>query len=646
MRKIIHLGILLCSFCTVLSQVTINADSLRNAIQKSKDDTSKVGGLLKLEKYYFDSDPDSALYFNQQCEKLIDKLNANTYRHACYYEMVRLYHAKNEYRTALDYCLKGIAVDKQTGDRFQQAVLYRALFNLYHNLNVNDSAVKYGVYAQQLTEEIGDTTNIAVNYGNLCWLYNDLRQLGKAIDYGMKGIAAGKKYNDTKGLLICMNNTAQCYMAQSDYPKATDMFKQQIAVAKKVNRIISIRKALINLGSIYFEIGNKMALDSTARELNALNSEGMGTNRKDICYHYIVNGYNLIYQQKFTEAETQFQAALAIALKDSFTSVLLDIYGSLSRLKYAQHDFVAGNSYDAKWDEVDEAQHEQELAEYGLDLDVKYRTEKKEAQLKLQQSQIRQKQFLNYLLGSIAVTVLLISLLGYRSYRQKQKIQQHRIAELETQQQLTATEAVLKGEEQERTRLAKDLHDGLGGMLSGIKYSFNTMKGNLVMTPENTQAFERSMDMLDSSIKEMRRVAHNMMPEALVKFGLETALKDFCSEINQSGALAINYQSYGLEGVQIEQTISITIYRIVQELINNTMKHAAAKTAIVQVTKSNDRLTVTVEDDGKGFDPGILTQAKGIGWTNIESRINFLKGKLDIDTQEGKGTSVLIELNI
>jgi signal transduction histidine kinase len=171
------------------------------------------------------------------------------------------------------------------------------------------------------------------------------------------------------------------------------------------------------------------------------------------------------------------------------------------------------------------------------------------------------------------------------------------------------------------------------------------MKGNLVMTPENSKAFERSMDMLDSSIKEMRRVAHNMMPEALVKFGLDTALKDFCSEINQSGALAINYQSFGLEAEPIAQTISITVYRIVQELINNTMKHAAAKTAIVQVTKSNGQLTVTVEDDGKGFDPGILNHAKGIGWTNIESRVNFLKGKLDIDTREGKGTSVLIELN-
>ncbi|HCL82927.1 MAG TPA: histidine kinase, partial [Chitinophagaceae bacterium] len=173
-------------------------------------------------------------------------------------------------------------------------------------------------------------------------------------------------------------------------------------------------------------------------------------------------------------------------------------------------------------------------------------------------------------------------------------MQLQRIGELETQQQLTATEAVLKGEEQERTRLAKDLHDGLGGMLSGIKYSFNTMKGNIIMTPENNQAFERSMDMLDSSIKEMRRVAHNMMPEALVKFGLDTALNDYCNDINQSGALQVSYQSIGLENAKIEQTMAITIYRIVQELINNIMKHAAAKYTIVQVTKTNGQIAVTV----------------------------------------------------
>ncbi|MBS1663811.1 MAG: sensor histidine kinase [Bacteroidetes bacterium] len=232
------------------------------------------------------------------------------------------------------------------------------------------------------------------------------------------------------------------------------------------------------------------------------------------------------------------------------------------------------------------------------------------------------------------------------NFRQKRALQQQRIAELEIEKQLHFTEAVLKGEEQERTRLAKDLHDGLGGMLSGIKYGFNNMKGNLILTPETAQAFERSMDMLDSSIREMRRVAHNMMPEALVKFGLNTALKDFCNDITGSGALTVTYQSMGLEdGKPIDQTTSITIYRIVQELINNSLKHASAKTAIVQVSRGdNDTLSITVEDDGKGFDTTALKTSGGIGWTSITNRVEFLKGKWDIQSTPGKGTSVLIEI--
>jgi signal transduction histidine kinase len=278
------------------------------------------------------------------------------------------------------------------------------------------------------------------------------------------------------------------------------------------------------------------------------------------------------------------------------------------------------------------------------ELEKKYESEKKNGQIILQQAQLEKSRILNVVLIGSAAVLFIISKLSYRSYQQKQKLQQQRISELETQQQLTATEAVLKGEEQERTRLAKDLHDGLGGMLSGIKYSFNTMKGNLIMTQENAMAFERSMDMLDSSIKEMRRVAHNMMPEALVKFGLDTALKDFCNDINQSGALTVSYQSIEMENAAIEQTTAITIYRIIQELINNTMKHAAAKNAIVQLSKTNDTLSITVEDDGKGFDTAILNVSKGIGWENIKNRVEFLKGKLDIHSQTGKGTSVLIEV--
>ncbi len=224
---------------------------------------------------------------------------------------------------------------------------------------------------------------------------------------------------------------------------------------------------------------------------------------------------------------------------------------------------------------------------------------------------IRQKSTLNLILLGSAVVLLLFYILLYRNHRQKQGLQNRKINELQQEKMLMAAEAVLKGEEQERTRLAKDLHDGLGGLLSGIKYSFQTMKGNLIMTPENQQAFERSMDMLDSSIKEMRRVAHNMMPEALVKFGLDTALKDFCEDINRSGALQVNYQSIGMEEVVVEGRAAIAIYRIVQELLNNTMKHAAATNAIVQLSKTQDGINITVEDDGNGFDPLILERAKG-----------------------------------
>ena len=110
--------------------------------------------------------------------------------------------------------------------------------------------------------------------------------------------------------------------------------------------------------------------------------------------------------------------------------------------------------------------------------------------------------------------------------------------------------------------------------------------------------------------------------------------------------MEVSYQSIGLENADIEQTTAITIYRIVQELINNTMKHAAAKSAIVQVGKTSDgKISITVEDDGKGFDPVMIQEVKGIGWSNIHSRVRYLKGKVDVRSEAGKGTSVLIELN-
>lgn len=638
--------LLLCLTQKGYAQTNGNIDGLLQKLSVQKQDTTKLNLLLLIAEYYLDDNNDSSLYYNKQAEKLLDVWHADQYRHRCYHNFVKIYHAKFDYENSLAYCLKAIEVARENNDLFQQASSYRAVFNLYHNVRQNDSAVKYSVYALNLTEKIHDTNSLATNYGNLCRLYNDLGQLPKAVEFGKKGIEAGEKYADKKGLLISMNNLGNCYLQLNDNPNAIALFKKLLVLGKQIKRKRSVQNALINLGVIYFTDANQQELQKIVEGFKETEADANKDDQSNVAWRHTIYGYNYLLQNQFEKAEVELMKAKEVvdANTNEQNDALAAVYVALSKLKFATHHYPQGNQYEAKWDSLQQANHAQELSAYGLDLETKYKTVAKEERIQLQQSQLQSKTRLNYSFAVAILLVVIISMVSYRSYKNKQKLQQQRITELETEKQLAATEAVLKGEEKERTRIAKDLHDGLGGMLSGTKYSLNAMKGNLILTPENAQAFERSIEMLDSSIQEMRRVAHNMMPEALVKFGLDIALKDFCNDINQSGVLKVTYQSIGVTNEQIEQTTAITIYRIVQELVNNSIKHAKATNVIVQVAKTNLVLSITIEDDGKGFDTNILQQSKGIGWSNMQNRVEFLKGKLDINSSD-KGTSILIEIN-
>ncbi len=618
-------------------------NSLLRDLKLSKEDTSRINVLHQIQDSYLDVNNDSALYFNKQAEVLIDKLKASSMRHRCYHAFVKIYHAQFNNEMALGYCLKAIAA---ATDSFQKATSYRAVFSLYFNVRKKDSALKYAAYAVDLTERIKDSNNIATMYGNLCRIYNEMELYEKSETFGKKGVAAGNRYKDYKGLLISMNNLGNCYLSLGKNKEAITIFEQQLIAGQKYKRIRSVSNALINLGVTYYNVLDKINLDRITAKIKEMAPAFDPADKSGQSYHELIFGYDFILSKQYAAAEKEMLKGLEIAEKDSITASMESLYQGLSSLKYLQQDLAGASFYEDKWLVLNDTLQKENLREYSMDLEAKYETERKIAKIALQASQLKEKSIINYILIGSAAALLVISVLLFLNYRHKQRLQMQRIHDLETRQLLTATEAVLKGEEQERSRLAKDLHDGLGGMLSGIKYSFSTMKGNLILTPENAQAFERSMDMLDSSIKEMRRVAHNMMPEALVKFGLDTALKDFCNDISNSGALQVSYQSIGVENATINQTTAITIYRIVQELINNTMKHAGARTALVQLSKEDARMSVTVEDDGKGFDTALLNHSKGIGWSSIQNRVDFLKGKLDVHSQPDKGTSVLIELTV
>jgi signal transduction histidine kinase len=278
-------------------------------------------------------------------------------------------------------------------------------------------------------------------------------------------------------------------------------------------------------------------------------------------------------------------------------------------------------------------------------MEIKYDTEKKEKQLIIQQATINKKNTLNYILAGSIVSLLIISLLFYRTYTQKRKLQEQKISDLEKEKLLLAAQSILKGQEEERSRLAKDLHDGLGGLLSGVKLQLGAMKGNLILSEEHGRTFNNALGKLDESISEMRRVAHNMMPEALMKLGLQQALQDFCDGLSESQKFKINCEFYGLEK-RMESSVEIVLYRIIQELLTNAVKHAGATTILAQVIRQDNNLSITIEDNGKGFEPSNTEIIKGAGLKNVKSRVEYLKGQMDIQSTAGKGTSIHIDCQI
>ena len=253
---------------------------------------------------------------------------------------------------------------------------------------------------------------------------------------------------------------------------------------------------------------------------------------------------------------------------------------------------------------------------------------------------------LTYMQIGIVLELLFFALgLGYKNKMDEiEKVEAKEALKLEVErQQVRHLNALSEVQEQERSRFAKDLHDGLGGMLWGVKLSLSNMKGNMVMDSDNVQVFERSLDMLDNSIHELRRVAHNLMPEALVKFGLAAALKDFCDFINSSKVINVIFQQVGNER-RLDMSIEVVLYRVANELVNNALRHSSASEIIIQLNYDDHSLTLTVEDNGKGFDKSILNKTTGAGWPNIKSRIAYLKGTLDVETSVGNGTAVNITI--
>ncbi len=251
---------------------------------------------------------------------------------------------------------------------------------------------------------------------------------------------------------------------------------------------------------------------------------------------------------------------------------------------------------------------------------------------------------LTYFELGIAAELICFSLgLGYKNRLvevEKMRVEQDLKIQSE-RQEFERYRAMADAREGERSRIAKDLHDGIGGLLTGVKISLANIKSRLTLQKDDELVFARSMDMLDGSVQELRRVAHALKPPSLEVFGLKTALRDYVEAINSMKTIKTILQTIGDER-RFEKEQELIIYRVIQELINNVLKHSQATECLVQVSYLSDHLSITVEDNGKGFDTKL--ENNGMGWGNVRQRVDFLKGTLDLSSSEGRGTSVQINI--
>ena len=492
---------------------------------------------------------------------------------------------------------------------------YEKIATSYYDMKQFDKALEYDKLSLQYRSQSTNEESYAWAYIYVCDDFIALKQMDSCLVYLNLATPLVTRLNNHRINVQYYNKLAQISMEKKEYRAAIVHYEKCISEATITNTKIQVISNQRMIGVCYVRLG------------------------------------------EYANARKYFLMALPAAIAGGHLKSKIEILQDLATTEDKDNKPAAAYKYLKEVVALRDSFNMENTKKSIAEIENKYQaTEKSKTILQLekdkqiQQLSLRQKSVYNYFLLALIVALLIAAILAYRNIRQRSflvkketELQNQKIRELEKDKQLVAVDSMLKGQEDERSRLAKDLHDGLGGLLSGVKFSLSNMKDNLIMTPENMTVFERSLDMIDTSIKELRRVAHNMMPEMLTKFGLDEAVKEYCNSVNATNLLKVKYQSVGLEN-RVEGPIEIIVYRIVQELLNNTLKHAAATDVFVQLVREENRLSIVVEDNGKGFDTVLATESKGAGWMNIRSRVDYLKGQLDIHSEPGKGSLVNIEI--
>lgn len=510
-----------------------------------------------------------------------------------------IYSLKGDYDKGLAVYLRILDVYEALDHRKGMGLTLNSIGITYADLGKYEEAIKNYKRAIGIHEVDKDSVNLPNVYGNLALTYANQKRYELAMEYYQKAREIDKATNNNWGLGINNENIGLVLQEQGKYQEAIRYYEEAKTIFVANNFTTDLSRVLTNLGQAYYLLGD------------------------------------------FSASKKNLQEALKYQTDSK--KVTMEIHSNLSKLYKKQGQFGLALSHFEDFTRYKDSIFEEDRMKNINELQVKYESTKKDKEIATQQlalnqqeTEIQQKRTLqNYLIGAIGFLVV-AALLIWLIYRQKQKRKDQELLTLKREYQIKSLEALIEGEEKERFRIAKELHDGVNGDLSAIKYKLSTL------IEMNNKVIKEAITMIDDSCKQVRAISHNLVPPALENFSLKDAAQAYCESMNAAHEVKINFQSIGSE-IQLPKKAEVNILRIVQELVTNAVKHAEASEIDVQISFQNNGLQVTVEDDGIGFDRDQVS-GDGIGLSNIDSRIDYLNASVDFVSNQ-KGTSFTFEID-
>lgn len=553
-----------------------------------------------------DIEPDSALWYYLKSSEILSGLD-HPWAHYGFRNASDIFISKGWFPEALDCVLKVFEINEKSGDTLLMVESLSTLGFLHNNIENYSEALDWQRKALETLGNIKNDTRRGIIFGRIGVIYDEIGNFDSALYYNNLAIEYFKKNNDEIYLAQWLSNIANTNIKMGNFGQAENLLLEALNLDITDDRRPNM---LNNLAKVYIETKRfslaEKALDSS---------------------FYLASRLHL----KDIESENWYRKYELQKARGSINDAL-DAYIRYASLK------------DSIFNEKKTEQVAQML--------VRYETESKEKALLLEkaetarlekervQAQLSANRTQQWIRGITLSAFLLIISILFLLLRTKRKAQTETKLAI-VQEQKKSLVALINAQEDERKRVAKDLHDGIGQQISAISLNFQVLVRKLIKEyPELNEEMEKIKHLILDTSHEIRAVSHQMMPRALTHFGLVDALEDMIDTNFKNSNIVCRFNHQNMRE-RLAQEIEIGLYRVTQELVSNIIKHSQAKVADIQLYRTNSTCVLCVSDDGIGMVPNTTT---GIGITNITSRVNSLKGDLKVNSNPGTGTEVTIKI--